>query len=296
MVHEPRLKPLLTARRLARRRPGAALIDAANGAGGRDNITVVLFRLEEVDGRRRGRRTPRRSPTRTRREYETFEGEAVAGAAPGRHAPARAAPTTTQEAELPARAGRSRCRPCARARSRSTSAARTAAARLAAPAAGAAGGCCAPGRSSPCCAVIGVLIAALDGDRQVWFLGTDAAGRVALYHGLPYELPLGVKLYRRYAALRRDAAESVPPARRRTFTDHKLRSRDDAENLAAATLENGRAASERAQPRAAGARPGALLLTAGFAAVFIQRSNVLSQRLADLRRELPRRSASPPTS
>jgi protein phosphatase len=25
--------------------------------------------------------------------------------------------------------------------------------------------------------------------------------------------------------------ESIPPARRRTFTDHKLRSKDDAENL-----------------------------------------------------------------
>ncbi|MDQ3849214.1 MAG: Stp1/IreP family PP2C-type Ser/Thr phosphatase, partial [Actinomycetota bacterium] len=30
---------------------GRALIEAANAAGGRDNITVVLFRLEEVDGR-----------------------------------------------------------------------------------------------------------------------------------------------------------------------------------------------------------------------------------------------------
>ena len=35
---------------------GRALIDAANEAGGRDNITVVLFRLEEVGARRRRRR------------------------------------------------------------------------------------------------------------------------------------------------------------------------------------------------------------------------------------------------
>ena len=33
------------------------------------------------------------------------------------------------------------------------------------------------------------------GNRQVWFLGTDGAGRVALYRGLPYELPFGIKLY-----------------------------------------------------------------------------------------------------
>ena len=39
------------------------------------------------------------------------------------------------------------------------------------------------------------------GNRQVWFLGTDDAGRVALYRGLPYELPFGIKLYdERYAS------------------------------------------------------------------------------------------------
>ena len=39
------------------------------------------------------------------------------------------------------------------------------------------------------------------GNRQVWFLGTDDAGRVALYRGLPYELPFGVELYdERYAS------------------------------------------------------------------------------------------------
>src|SRR3712207_7990071 len=31
---------------------GRALIDAANEAGGRDNITVVLFRLEELEDRK----------------------------------------------------------------------------------------------------------------------------------------------------------------------------------------------------------------------------------------------------
>ena len=33
------------------------------------------------------------------------------------------------------------------------------------------------------------------GNRQVWFLGTDGAGRVALYRGLPYDLPFGIQLY-----------------------------------------------------------------------------------------------------
>ena len=37
--------------------------------------------------------------------------------------------------------------------------------------------------------------AAYFGARQVWFLGADEVGRVALYRGLPYELPFGIELY-----------------------------------------------------------------------------------------------------
>ena len=54
-------------------------------------------------------------------------------------------------------------------------------------------------------AVVAILAAvafgAWYGNRQVWFLGTDDGGRVALYRGLPYELPFGLKLYEeRYAS------------------------------------------------------------------------------------------------
>ena len=50
------------------RRRGRALIAAANEAGGRDNITVVLFRLEEVGGAGAADRPrPRATPTPTRR-------------------------------------------------------------------------------------------------------------------------------------------------------------------------------------------------------------------------------------
>src|SRR4051794_24375194 len=49
MVHEPKLRPLFddadSLETLGRR-----LIEAANEAGGRDNITVILFRLEAVEG------------------------------------------------------------------------------------------------------------------------------------------------------------------------------------------------------------------------------------------------------
>src|SRR3954454_17875372 len=47
MVHEPKLKPLMVEPRPLEQL-GRELIAAANAAGGRDNITVILFRLEEV--------------------------------------------------------------------------------------------------------------------------------------------------------------------------------------------------------------------------------------------------------
>ena len=68
------------------------------------------------------------------------------------------------------------------------------------------------------------------GNRQVWFLGTDSGGRVALYRGLPYELPLGIKLYdERYSIPVQ--TESLPTKRHDAVTGHDLRSRDDAVSL-----------------------------------------------------------------
>src|SRR5215212_4950667 len=54
MVHEPQLKSLLEDRERSLEQTGRMLIAAANEAGGRDNITVILFRLEDVDDRRGG--------------------------------------------------------------------------------------------------------------------------------------------------------------------------------------------------------------------------------------------------
>ena len=68
------------------------------------------------------------------------------------------------------------------------------------------------------------------GNRQIWFLGTDPAGRVALYRGVPYELPFGIKLYdERYASPIQ--TEALPPKRRDAVTGHDLRSREDAVSL-----------------------------------------------------------------
>jgi PPM family protein phosphatase len=68
------------------------------------------------------------------------------------------------------------------------------------------------------------------GNRQVWFLGTDDAGRVALYRGLPYELPFGITLYdQRYASPIQTAG--LPAKRQDAVTGHSLRSRNDAVDL-----------------------------------------------------------------
>jgi protein phosphatase len=80
-------------------------------------------------------------------------------------------------------------------------------------------------------AVIAALVlGAWYGSKQVWFLGTDEGGRVALYRGLPYELPFGIRLYdERYATPIQ--TDSLPDRRREAVTGHDLRSRSDAASL-----------------------------------------------------------------
>jgi PPM family protein phosphatase len=75
--------------------------------------------------------------------------------------------------------------------------------------------------------------------RLVYFVGADEqSGTVTIYQGLPYELPFGIELYGAYYTSGVQLAQ-VPERRRGTFTDHKLRSKDDAENLVT-ELERGR--------------------------------------------------------
>jgi protein phosphatase len=168
-----------------------ALVDEANRAGGRDNITVVAFRLADTAAPAAG----------------AAEGATLIGA-------------SAEEAGLTATEVRRRAAGEAARKRREEQAAkprhrglRTAAKVLAAV----------------------VLLAALGygawyGNRQIWFLGTDEGGRVALYRGAPYELPFGIKLYdERYAAPIQ--AESLPPRRRDAVTGHDLRSREDAVSL-----------------------------------------------------------------
>jgi serine/threonine protein phosphatase PrpC len=167
-----------------------ALVDEANRAGGRDNITVVAFRLEDAAA-------PSRAP----------EGATLIG-------------PSAEEAGLTATEVRRRAAAEAAQKRRDEVAAKPKRRRL----------------KTAAKILAGVLILAAVaygawyGNRQVWFLGTDHAGRVSLYRGLPYELPFGIKLYdERYASPIQ--TEALAGKRREAVTGHDLRSREDAVSL-----------------------------------------------------------------
>jgi serine/threonine protein phosphatase PrpC len=76
----------------------------------------------------------------------------------------------------------------------------------------------------------GIVFGATYGLHHTWFLGTDEAGRVSLYRGVPYELPFGVKLYtHQYSAPVQ--TDGLPERRKDAVTGQSVRSRADAVKL-----------------------------------------------------------------
>ena len=68
------------------------------------------------------------------------------------------------------------------------------------------------------------------GSRQFYFVGTDDRGLVALYRGLPYELPFGIELWDiEYST--GVPARFLPETRRDRVLDHRLRGKGDATDL-----------------------------------------------------------------
>jgi PPM family protein phosphatase len=190
MVGEERIAAVLAAAG-SMREAVRALVDEANGAGGRDNITALAFRLGDAA-----------APLGEPPEQATLVGAAA------------------EEAGLTATEVRRRAAGQAARERRETLVASSRPRRLRA--------------AAKVLAAVAVLAAiafgAWYGNRQVWFLGADDAGRVALYRGLPYELPFGLKLYEeRYAGPVQAAA--LPRKRREAVTGHDVRSRDDAVSL-----------------------------------------------------------------
>ena len=173
-----------------------ALVDEANRAGGRDNITVVAFRLEDTAAPAAG------NPTDGPDEGATLIG------------------SSAEEAGLTATEVRRRAAGEAARKRREEAEARPRGRRLRAVAK----------VLAVLLVIAAVAFGAWYGNRQVWFLGSDDAGRVALYRGVPYELPFGIELYsERYSIPVQ--TEALPPRRQDAVTGHELRSREDAVSL-----------------------------------------------------------------
>jgi protein phosphatase len=76
-----------------------------------------------------------------------------------------------------------------------------------------------------------VLGGAYIASQAVYFLGVASNGSVTVFQGLPYDLPFGIKLYTS-AYVTGLTPEQLPEATREDLTEHKLRSHDDAFDLA----------------------------------------------------------------
>jgi PPM family protein phosphatase len=192
------------------------LIDEANEAGGRDNITVVLSRFEEVKDA-----APVDQPTLVGGpasgvgvlEPMDTESEGVPAPAQGERVGAAAvavapAPGSTPPARIHARPERVPRQPRRERRFGKATAAAV--------------------------AVVIVLFLVGGGgylaSRQLYFIGTNSQGIVTVYRGFPYELPAGVHLYETYV-VSGVPASLVPTDRRHEFFDNQLRSQSNALNL-----------------------------------------------------------------
>jgi protein phosphatase len=186
---------------------GRSLVAAANRAGGRDNITVVLLRLEEVGRSGAGESehdratevhdvvTPTGAGAPAAVEVRSAVAEAEAEDALTRRRTPRAAPTARRE-------------PRRRRRGRKVLVALVALLVVLVP----------------------VGIGAWVASQAVYFIGATPDGFVAMYRGVPIELPAGIDLYRTNYISGVPVAD-LPEGRRETLLDHTLRSHDDASDL-----------------------------------------------------------------
>jgi serine/threonine protein phosphatase PrpC len=86
--------------------------------------------------------------------------------------------------------------------------------------------------------------------RSIYFLGTDEGGNVAVYRGLPYELPLGISLYSEQYSIPVQEG-TLSEERQKAVTGHELRSKDDATSFVNDINQREGAAQRAAAARAA---------------------------------------------
>ena len=205
MVSEERIAAILNATPVLRD-AGEALIAEANRAGGRDNITVVLLRLEEVGGPALGA-AGADEPTLT--GIPAVAPQTAAGAATG-----QAAAATAIEAAPPAVAQRRPRTPGTQeGRGRRRFPLRRA------------------GRRHAVLVVLALVVAgAFLAMQSVYFIGTNKRGLVTLYQGVPFTLPGNINLYTsRYVS--GVSAATMSAQQRSTLLDHSLRSEGKAASL-----------------------------------------------------------------
>jgi len=180
------------------------LVDRANAAGGRDNITVVLFRLEEVQVAGGSARAE---------DAATQVGSAALRAEDVRRALAEAPPPAAEAPRSVARrepvAPRPSAPPAGRRRRRRR---------------------VGMGWVVAACFLAILATGAYLASQTVYFVGSDADGFVSIYRGVPYALPAGLSLYHLDYVSGVSAAQ-LTPAQRRTITEHRLRSRRDSDDL-----------------------------------------------------------------
>jgi protein phosphatase len=224
MVSEQQVAEII-ASHPALRDAGEALLSAANSAGGRDNITVILFRLEEVtptgavdgDHARPTDANAAEAGAQTALEATTIVPPAAAAAlshATAAHEAAQA-PVAPLRPRRPEEATKRRRRPHWRG------------VRVVLVIA----------------IVLGVIAAGGYAARQsVYFIGTNGRGLVTVFSGLPYELPAGIKLYSPYY-VSGVPSSTIPAERRHSLLDNSWRSQQNAARLVR-SLELGQLAGQ----------------------------------------------------
>jgi serine/threonine protein phosphatase PrpC len=199
------------------------LVRAANQSGGKDNITVILFRLGEGEGEAAEAAAPvGPAPADEDTIVGGITAADVAAAVPREEEPLTALGDAPADATVvrPPASPRAEAAPAASAPRRRRRGRRLVSALVA-------------------LLLVAAVIAGLYAlSRQVYFIGTNDAGLVTVYKGLPYELPLGINLYEEEYASGMPA-RAIPNARRKRVLDHEWRSRSDAVDLVRA-LERGR--------------------------------------------------------
>src|SRR3954470_16736920 len=195
------------------------LIAAANENGGKDNITVVLFRLGSDGEDEEAGDTLGDQATETGLSAGAVRAEVAKADATKTHQvpPAEPRATTARAKVLPgeetapptqAPVRLERAQPLRRRRRR---------------------------RYVTGVVVLVVIAAVVAGlyalDRKFWFVGTNDRGQVTLYRGLPYDLPFGVSLYSEEYQSAVPAAAVADVRQRKFVFDHHPRSQGDSVSL-----------------------------------------------------------------